>query len=154
MCMVYLNFSRRIFLSRTHLPRSPTHIVHSRSQGDLSITNTPSLPPHASCPPCVPLDLCSLLARPLLDMCYRGVSLRCKQSHIIAIFMYLLALLFYIGDACVICSPKKRKTHSLSLIYRLLSLSLSHTYSFCTLTHSSLHALDLSPRRHSPRSIA
>ena len=46
------------------------------------------------------------------------------------------------------------KKHTLSLIYHLLSLSLSHTYSFCTLTHSPSHALDLSRLRHSPRSIA
>jgi hypothetical protein len=46
---VYLDISWGIFLSHTHLfSRSPTHIVPSRSQGDLSITNTPSLPPHAS----------------------------------------------------------------------------------------------------------
>ena len=41
----------------------------------------------------------------------------------------------------------------LSLIYHLLSLSLSHTYYFCTLTHSPPHALDLSRLRHSLRSI-
>src|SRR3954469_22405109 len=82
MCMVYLDFSWGIFLSHTHLVlRSPTHIVPSRSRGiSLSQTHPLSLP---MCPssPCVPLDLCSLLSRPLLDMCYRGVSLRCKQSH-------------------------------------------------------------------------
>ena len=46
------------------------------------------------------------------------------------------------------------KKHTLSLIYRLLSLSLSHTYSFFTLTHSPSHALDLSRLRHSLWSIA
>ena len=49
---------------------------------------------------------------------------------------------------------RNEKTHTLSLIYRLLSLSLSHTYSFCTLTHSPSHTLDPSRLRHSPRSIA
>jgi len=49
---------------------------------------------------------------------------------------------------------RNEKTHSLSLIYGLLSLSLSHTYSFCTLTHSPSHALDLSRLRHYPPSIA
>ena len=47
-----------------------------------------------------------------------------------------------------------KKTHTISLIYHLLSLSLSHTYSFCTPTHSPSHALDLSRLRHSLRSIA
>ena len=46
------------------------------------------------------------------------------------------------------------KKHTLSLIYHLLSLSLSHTYYFRTFTHSPSHALDLSRLRHSPRSIA
>ena len=46
---------------------------------------------------------------------------------------------------------RNENTHS--LIYRLLSLSLSHTYSFCTLTHSPSHALDPSRLRHSPWSI-
>ena len=49
---------------------------------------------------------------------------------------------------------RNEKTHYLSLIYRVLSLSLSHTYSFCTLTHSPSHTLDLSRLRHSLRSIA
>ena len=135
-------------LSIAHaLPRSPTHIVPSRSRGDLSITNTPSLPPHASLStfvPCWP---------DLYWTCAIGVSLSVANNHTLAIFVYLLASLFYLGDACVICSPKKRK-NTLSLIYRLLSLSLSHTYSFCTLTHSPSHALDLSRLRHSPPSIA
>ena len=89
--------------------------------------------------------------------CAIGVSLSVANNHTLAIFVYLLASLFHLGDACVICSHKKRKnTHSLSLslIYRLLSVSLSHTYSFCTLTHSPSHTLDLSRLRHSPPSIA
>lgn len=100
------------------------------------------------CHPCVPLDLCSLLARPLLDMCYRGVSLRCKQSH--TSYLRVSPHLAFLSQICM----RDMNTHSLSLIYRLLSLSLSHTYSFCTLTHSPSHALDLSRLRHSPRSIA
>ena len=47
----------------------------------------------------------------------------------------------------------RNEKHTLSLIYHLLSLYLSHTYSFCTLTHSHSHAL-LSRLRHSLRSIA
>ena len=85
--------------------------------------------------------------------CAIGVSLSVANNHALAIFVYLLTSLFYLGDACVICLHKKRK-NTLSLIYHLLSLSLSHTYSFCTLTHSPSHTLDLSRLRHSLRSIA
>ena len=35
-----------------------------------------------------------------------------------------------------------------------LHLSHTHTHTFCTLTHSPSHALDLSRLRHSPQSIA
>ena len=88
------------------------------------------------CHPCVPLDLFSLLARPLLDMCYR-VSLSVANNHTLAIFVYLLASLFHLGDACVICSHKKRKkTLSLSNLSFVVTFSFTHTYSFCTLTHS------------------
>ena len=78
--------------------------------------------------------------------CAIGVSLSIANNHTLAIFVYLLTSLFYLGDACVICLHKKRKTThtlSLSLIYRLLSLSLSHTYSFCTLTHSPTYLICL-----------
>ena len=105
------------------------------------------------CHPCVPLDLCSLLARPLLDMCYRGVSLHCKQSR--TSYLRVSARLPFPSRRCMrdmFAYETKKHTHS--LIYRLLSLSLSHTYSFCTLTHSPSHALDLSRLRHSPPSIA
>ena len=148
MCMVYLDFSRGIFLSRTHLPWSPTHIVPSWSRGDLSITNTPSLPPHASLStfvPCWP---------DLYWTCAIGVSLSVANNDALAIFVYLLTSLFDLGDACMMCLHKKWTHTSLSLIYRLLSLSLSHTYSFGTLTHFPSHALDLCRLRHSPRSIA
>src|SRR3990170_1853111 len=46
--------------------------------------------------------------------CAIGVSLSVANNHTLAIFVYLLALLFYLEDACVICSPKKRK-NTLSL---------------------------------------
>ena len=157
MCMVYLDFSRGIFLSRTHLPRSPTHISPlTISRGSIYHKHTLSPSPcvhalHVSLStfvPCWP---------DLYWTCAIGVSLSVANNHTLAIFVYLLASLFHLGDACVICSHKKRKnTHtlSLSLIYRLLSLSLSHTYSFCKLTYSPSHALNLSRLRHSPRSIA
>ena len=54
--------------------------------------------------------------------------------------------------AWYVCT-RNEQTRSLSN-YRLLSLSLSHTYSSCTLTHSPSHALDLSRLRHSLRSKA
>ena len=46
--------------------------------------------------------------------CAIGVSLSVANNHTLAIFVYLLASLFYLGDACVICSHKKRK-NTLSL---------------------------------------
>ena len=85
--------------------------------------------------------------------CAIGVSLSVANNHALAIFVYLLTSLFYLRDACVICLHKKQKTHTLSNLSFLVT-SLSHAYSFCTLTHSPSHALDLSRPRHSLRSIA
>ena len=46
--------------------------------------------------------------------CATGVSLSVANNHTLAIFVYVLASLFHLGDACVICSHNKRKnTHSL-----------------------------------------
>ena len=141
-------------LSISHAPPSISHPYkspHDLEGISLSQTHPLSLPMRP-CSPCVPLDFAPCWPN-LYCTCAIGVSLSIANNHTLAIFVYLLASLFYLGDACVICSHKKRKT-TLSLIYRLLSLSLSHTYSFCTLTHSPSHALDLSRLRHSPRSIA
>ena len=44
--------------------------------------------------------------------------------------------------------------HSLSNLSFVIPFSFTHTLSFCTLTHSPSHALDLSRLRHSFRSIA
>ena len=129
MCMVYLDFSRSIFLSHTHLvPWSPTHIVPSRSRGDLSITNTPSPSlPMRPCSPCVPLGLCSLLARPLLDMCYRGVSLCCKQSR--TSYLRVSPHLAFLSRRCMcdmFALETKKHTHSLSNISFVVPFSLTH----------------------------
>ena len=67
--------------------------------------------------------------------CATGVSLSVANNHTLAIFMYLLASLFYLGDACVICSPKKRKKHTLSNLSFVVTFSFAHilflhTYSF------------------------
>ena len=126
-------------LSIAHaLPRSPTHIVPSRSRGDLSITKTSSLPPHASMPSMCP-------SRPffcwpdLYWTCATGVSLSVANNHTLAIFVYLLASLLHLGDACMICSHKKRKkhTHTLSLsnlsfvvTFSFTHILFLHTYSF------------------------
>ena len=150
MCMVYLDFFRGIFLSCTHLPRSPTHI----SRGSLYHKHILSPSPcvhvlHASLStfvPCWP---------DLYWTCAIGVSLSVANNHALAIFVYLLTSLFYLGDACMICLHKKRThTHSLSNLSFVVPFSFTHTLSFCTLTHSPSHALDLSRLRHSLRSIA
>ena len=49
---------------------------------------------------------------------------------------------------------RNEKTNSLSNLSFVVTFSFTHTYSFCTHTHSPSHALDLSRLRHSPRSIA
>ena len=57
-------------LSRTHLvTRSPTHVVPSRSPGDLSMTNIHSLLPMSAFSPYVSLELSPLFVRPLLATC-------------------------------------------------------------------------------------
>ena len=57
-------------LSRTHLvTRSPTHVVPSRSPGDLSMTNIHSVLPMYAFSPYVSLDLSPLFVRPLLATC-------------------------------------------------------------------------------------
>jgi len=101
MCMVYLDFSRGIFLSRTHLPRSPTHIVPSRSRGDLSITNTPSLPPHASMPSMCP-------SRPLFLVGHTSIG------HVL--------------QGCL--SPLQTITHLLSSCISLPHLSISEMHAW------------------------
>ena len=142
-------------LSITHAPRPS--ISHPYSP--LAISRGSLYHKHTLSPfPCVHLLHASLSTfvphwPDLYWTCAIGVSLSVANNHELAIFMYLLTSLFYLGDACVICLHKKR-THTLSLIYRLLSLSLSHTYSFCTLTHSPSHALDLSRLSHSIRFIS
>ena len=140
MCMVYLDFSRGIFLSQTHLvPRSPTHIVPSRSRGGLSITNTPSRPP-----PCVDVlhvSLSTLAPRwpDLYWTCAIGVSISVANNHALAIFVYLLTSLFYLRDACMICLHKKRR-HTLSLQFIICCPFLFHTH---TLFHACFNCVEI-----------
>src|SRR5918994_753737 len=115
MCMVYLDFSRGIFLSRTHSsifhPYSPLTI----STGSLYHKHTLSPSP---CVHAIHVSLSTFVPcwPDLYWTCATGVSLSVANNHTLAIFVYLLASLFHLGDACVICSHKKRKhTHSLSL---------------------------------------
>lgn len=57
-------------LSRTHLvTRSPTHVVPSRSPGDLSMPNIHSLLPMSAFSLYVSLDLSPLFVKPLLATC-------------------------------------------------------------------------------------
>ena len=150
--LVYLDLSRGIFLSHTHLvPRSPTHIVPSWSRGDLSITNTPSLPSLAS--------IFSIrLSRPLSLVCQTslghvlGVSLSPLQTTTQYLRVYP-HLAFSLGDACVIFFHKTH-THFLSNLSCVVPLSFTHTLSFCTLTLSPSHTLDLSLVMYSLWSIA
>lgn len=73
------------------------------------------------------------------------------NNHTLAIYVYLLASLFYLGNACVICLHMTC-THSLSIL--LFVVPFSFTHSFCTLTLSPSHALDIFQLRYSLRSIA
>ena len=120
-------------LSIAHaLPRSPTHIVPSRSRGDLSITNT------ASCVHTIHVSLSTFVPcwPHLYWTCAIGVSLSVANNHALAIFGYVLTTLLYLGDACVICLNKKRThTHTLSNLLFVVPFSFtrtlfSHTQSF------------------------
>ena len=68
--------------------------------------------------------------------CATGVSLSVANNHTLVTFVYILTSLFYLGDACVICSHKKRKnTRSLSNLSSVVTFSFTyilflHTYSF------------------------
>ena len=134
--MVYLGFSRGIFLSRTPSishPYSPLTI----SRGSLYHKHTLSPSPcvhvlHVSIStfvPCWP---------DLYWTCALGVSLFVANNHTLAIFVYLLTSLFYLGDACVICLHKKRKhthTHSLSnlsfvVLFCFTNILFLHTHTF------------------------
>ena len=148
MCMVYLDFSRGIFLSRMHLPRSPTHISPlTISRGSLYHKHTLSPSPcvhvlHVSLStfvPCWP---------DLYWTCAIGVSLSIANNHTLAIFMYLLASLFYLGDACVICLHKKwTHTHTHSLYFTVRCPFLFHTHTLFAhlliLLHTHLIARNL-----------
>ena len=141
--MVYLDFSRGIFLSRTHHPRSPTHISPlTISRGSLYHKHTLSPSPcvhllHASLStfvPCWP---------DLYWTCAIGVSLSVANNHALAIFVYLLTSLFYLRDACVICLHKKRKhTHSLVCCPFLFHTHTLFAHSLILL-HMHLISLDL-----------
>ena len=66
--------------------------------------------------------------------CATGVSLSVANNHTLAIFVYLLASLFHLGDACVYVCIRNEKTHTLS------NLSFVVTFSF---THIHTHTLSL-----------
>ena len=77
--------------------------------------------------------------------CATGVSLSIANNHTLAIFVYLLASLFYLGDASMICSHKKRKnTLSLEFIVCCHFLFPTHTLfaHLLILLHTHLICLD------------
>ena len=108
-------------LSRTHLvTRSPTHVVPSRSPGDLSMTNIHSLLPMSAF-----LHMSLSTSLPCLsDPCWpraRGLALSVANNHTLSPHLPSA-----VEDACVICL---HKTHMLFLyFYRVLSMSLSHMH--------------------------
>ena len=134
MCMVYLDFSRGIFLSRTHLPRSPTHISPlTISRGSLYHKHTLSPSPcvhvlHVSLStfvPCWP---------DLYWTCAIGVSLSVANNHALAIFVYLLTSLFYLGmHAWYVCI---RNEHTQSLYNLSFVVPFSFTHILFLHTHS------------------
>ena len=78
--------------------------------------------------------------------CATGVSLSVANNHTLAIFVYLLASLFHLGDACVICSHKKQK-NTYSLLFIVCCHFLFHTHTLFAhlliLLHTHLISLDL-----------
>ena len=123
-------------LSIAHaLPRFPTHIVPSRSRGDLSITNTPSLPPHASMPSMCP-------SRPFFLVGQTSIG------HVLQGCLSLLQTITHWLSSCI-SSPRfsisemhawyvhirNENTHSLSNLSYVVTFSFTHilflhTYSF------------------------
>ena len=140
--MVYLDFSRGIFLSRTHLPRSPTHISPlTISRGSLYHKHTLSPSP---CVHVIHVSLSTFVPcwPDLYWTCAIGVSLSVANNHTLAIFVYLLTSLFYLRDACVICLHKTR-THSLYFIVCCPFLFHTHTLFAHSLLHTHLISIDL-----------
>ena len=113
-------------LSIVHTPPSISHPYSPLmiSRGSLSQT-------HLSPSPCVHVLHVSLSTfvpcwPDLYWTCAIGVSLSVANNHALAIFVYLLTSLFYLGDACVICLHKKQKTHSLSNLSFVVPFSFTH----------------------------
>ena len=124
-------------LSITHAPPSISHpySLLTISRGSLYHKHTLSPSP---CVHAIHMYLLTFVPcwPDLYWTCATGVSLSVANNHTLAIVVYLLASLFHLGDACVICSHKKRKnTHSLSNLSFVVTLSFTHilflhTYSF------------------------
>ena len=134
-------------LSITHAPPSISHPYSPLTISRGSLHHKHTLSPS----PCVHVLHVSLSTfvpcwPDLYWTCAIGVSLSVANNHTLAIFVYLLSSLFYLGDACVICSPKKRKnTHSLSFIVCCHFLFHTHTLfaHSLILLHTHLISLDL-----------
>ena len=126
-------------LSIAHAPPSISHPYSPLTISRGSLYHKHTLSPS----PCVPASHVSLSTffpcwPDLYWTCAIGVSLSVANNHTLAIFVYLLASLFYLGDACVICSHKKQThTHTLSLsnlsfvvTFSFTHILFLHTYSF------------------------
>ena len=133
--MVYLDFSRGIFLSRTHSLDLPPISPLTISRGSLYHKHTLSPSP---CVHAIHVSLSTFFPcwPDLYWTCAIGVSLSVANNHTLAIFVYLLASLFHLEDACMICSHKKRKNtlslSNLSLVvtFSFIHILFLHTYSF------------------------
>ena len=135
-------------LSMAHAPRPS--ISHPYSP--LTISRGSLYHKHTLSPsPCVHLFHASLSTfvpcwPDLYWTCAIGVSLSIPNNHALAIFVYLLTSLYYLGDACEICLHKKR-THTLSLYFIVCCSFLFHTRTLFAhsliLLHMHLISLDL-----------
>ena len=114
-------------LSIAHAPPSISHPYSPLMISRASLYHKHTLSPS----PCVQVLHVSLSTfvpcwPDLYWTCAIGVSLSVANNHTLAIFMYLLASLFYLGDACVICSLRNEKTHSLSNLSFVVTFSFTH----------------------------
>ena len=138
-----------IWLANLSLHHKHVHGLSRFLSGHLSIAHTPPSISHPYSPltisrgslyhkhtlspsPCVHVLQASLLTfvpcwPDLYWTCARGVSLSVANNHTLAIFVYLLTLLFYLGDACVIClHTKQTHTHTLSNLLFVVHFSFTH----------------------------
>ena len=127
-------------LSITHAPPSISHPYSPLmiSRGSLYHKHTLSPSP---CVRAIHVSLSTFVPcwPDLYWTCAIGVSLSVANNHALAIFVYLLTSLFYLGDAWYVCI-RNEKTHTLSKLSFVVTFSFTHilflhTYSF-SFTHT------------------